>query len=91
MAAASPAFSVSSPSADFALGHLQPGLAALRQGMDRLDTGIQLRRPDFRILHQPHFIFARIGRGDAGEMVAHRFRIDASSAHSRARCRAWTA
>jgi len=43
---------------------MQPGLAALGQGMDGLDIGVQLGRPDFRILHQPHFILARVGGGD---------------------------
>ena len=44
--------------------------------MDRFDIGIQPRRPDFRILHQPHFIGLRIGRGDAGEIVVHRLGVD---------------
>ena len=60
MAAASPAFSVSSPSLTSPLATCSQALRPGRQGMDRLHFGIQLRRPDFRILHQPDFI----GRAD---------------------------
>ena len=78
MAAASPGLQGLPVQDDLAARHLQPGFAARRASvwMNRFDIGVQPGAPDFRILHQPHFILARVGRGDTGKMVAHRIGAD---------------
>ena len=69
MAAASPAFRLSSPMLISPLTTCSQALRPGRSGWIASTLGIQLGGPDFRILHQPHFIVARLGRGDAGELV----------------------